>query len=138
MNAITIAAAERFYRRACPLHGRSKVFKEDIDTIGKASQPMSMAERLVTQRLAEITEAKIETMLRDQQGRRKRYLYNQRAVIGIEHILNGPMDPTTQLPIWREMLAMTKGSTIPKDDFMRMARAILCQVNLYDPETMAP
>src|SRR6056297_3087957 len=101
MNPLTKAAAERFYRRACPLHGGSAAFKEDLAKIGSAKQPMSEAEKLVSRRRLESQDAQIESMLRDQQGRRKRYTYDQEAVTGIEHLLDQPMDPTTQIPIWR-------------------------------------
>ena len=137
MTIATKAAAKRFYQRATPLHGRSAAHKADVAAIEAAPQPMAHAEKLVAQRNDEITESRIEEMLRDQQGRRKRYAYNQSAVIGLEHLVDGPMDPTTQVPIWRQMLAATRGTTMPKDAFMKGARAILSQTNLYDPATMA-
>lgn len=76
-------------------------------------------------------------MLRELQGRRKRYVYDQAAAIALEHVLDGPMDPTTQLPIWRDMIAATKGATMPKAEFMRRARAFLCKASLFDADTMA-
>lgn len=133
MTAFTKAAAARFYHRASPLHGRSTASKADLAEIANATQPMAQAEKLVAQRHREIIEIKIEAMLREHQGRRKRYAYNQEAVIGIEHLIDGPLDPNTQMPIWREMLAVTKGKTMLKADFMRGAYTILSQPSLYSP-----
>lgn len=137
MTTATKAAAERYYRRATPLHGRNAGHKADLVEIADAKNPMTKAEKLVAQRKTEAIEGKVERMLREQRGRRKRYRYDQEAVIGIEHLIDGPMDPHSQLPIWQEMLRATKGTTMPKADFMRGARAILAQTSLYDPATMA-
>ena len=137
MNPATKADAERFYRRETPLHGRSNDHRADLASIAKAAKPLAHAEKLVTQRNQEVADTMIETMLREQQGRRKRYIYNQAAVIGIEHLLDHPMDPQTQFPIWRSMLMVTKGTTMPKAEFVKNARAILCQKGVYDHATMA-
>lgn len=137
MTSTAKAAAKRFYQRSTPLHGRSAAHKADIASIEKSAVPMGLAEKLVAQRIAQAIDSKVEAMLREQQGRRKRYRYDQAAVIGIEHLVEGPPDPITQKPLWRRMLRATKGATMLKDDFMRGARAILCQTSLYNHAAMA-
>lgn len=137
MTSTTKVAAKQFYQRATPLHGRSAAHKADVASIEKSALPMGLAEKLVAQRTAEVIEAKVEAMLRAQQGRRKRCRYDQAAVIGIEHLVDGPLDPITQEPLWRRMLRATRSATMLKADFMRGARAILCQTGLYNHAIMA-
>ena len=133
----TIRTAKRHYSRHSPLHGASRQHKADLEVIAKASSPMLKADTLIAQRRDQKIDQRIDQMLSDLQGKRTRYRYDQSAVTQIEHLLDQPMDPQTQLPIWRDMLAATKGTTMPKADFMRGARAILSQFSLYDPQTMA-
>lgn len=137
MSAIqTKNAAEKHYRRHSPLHGRTTLHSEDLAAIKAASQPIAKAEALITQRRDEMIDQRIDGILREHQGQRKRYQYNQEAVMGLEHLVDGPLDPHTQQPLWSSMLRSTKGTTIPRDEFLRGARAILAQTSLYDPVTM--
>ena len=129
--------AQKHYRKHSPLRAGSKAHTADLEAISRASSPMLKADTLITQRTDQRLDQKIEDMLTDLQGKRSRHRYDQGAVAQIEHVLDGPMDPTTQLPIWRRMLAATKGTTMPKADFMRGARAILRQISHYDAATMA-
>lgn len=135
-DVITVGKAKRHYAAHTPLHGRSRQHKADLAAIEKASSPMLKADSLIIQRRDEQIDRKIEDMLIEHQGKRTRFKYNQEAVIGIEHLVNGPLDPNTQVPIWRDMLRRSKGTTLTKDEFYRGARAILCQTTAYDPETM--
>ena len=132
----TKPAAQKLYRTHTPLHGRSKDYAADLQIISESTSPMLKAETLLTYRRDEKITEKIEAMMRGLQGRRKRYTYNQDAVIALEHLVDGPLDPQTQQPIWIEMLGKTKGTTILKDEFMAGAKAILGQGSLYDPATM--
>jgi hypothetical protein len=138
-NSITASEAKRLYKRQAPTHGRSKQHKEDLETISKASSPVAKAETLIAQRRTHSIDKRIEEMLQDHQGpRRKRYTYNQEAVIGLEHLVDGPLDPITQHPIWQGMLTKTaKGATLSKPEFYSGARSILKQKSMYEPVTMA-
>jgi hypothetical protein len=136
-DAITISAAKRHYKRNSPLHGSSRQHKADLEAISKSTQPNSKADTLITQRQADTIERKVEMMLIKQQGRRKRFTYNQSAVIGLEHLVDGPLDPQTQAPLWHNMIRRSKGIMLTKADFMAGARTILNQTSLYDPMTMA-
>lgn len=129
--------AQKHYRKHTPLRSGGKQHKADLEVISKASSPMSKADNLISQRKIDVIDRRIEDMLDDIQGKRSRRIFNQEAVIALEHLLDQPMDPITQMPIWRQMLAATKGTTTSRSEYMRNARAILRQHSLYDPKTMA-
>ena len=128
-DAITISAAKRHYKKNSPLHGSSRQNKADLETISKSSQPNTKADALITQRRADIIDRKVDAMLIDQQGPRTRFMYDQSAVFGLEHLVDGPLDPVTQVPMWHDMIRHSRSTTLTKTDFMAGARAILCQTS---------
>ncbi len=132
-NAITIGDAKRHYQKHTPLHGRTRQHKADLDAIAKASAPMTKAENMVSKRRDEVIDRKIDDMLTRLQGRRSRHRYDQSAVIALEHLTDEPLDPNTQLPIWRDMLRRSKGTTLGKAEFFRDARAIFQQHSMFNP-----
>ncbi|WP_171125585.1 hypothetical protein [Ruegeria sp. HKCCA4707] len=132
-NALTIGDAKRHYQKHTPLHGRTRQHKADRDAIAKASVPMTKAENLIAKRRDEVIDRKIEEMLTRLQGRRTRHRYDQSAVIALEHLTDDPLDPNTQLPIWRDMLHRSKGTTLSKTEFYRDARAIFQQHSMFNP-----
>jgi len=115
------------YKDLSPLHGRSKVFKADIESIKKSSNPGSVCDKLLKKREREQVEGMVQDMMVGLYGRKKRYRYTQEAVIAIEHILEGPMDPHTQIPIWKRMLKKTYKSHMGKEDFIRDFQDIVLQ-----------
>ena len=125
------------YKRGTPLRSNSNQHKDDLAVIRRASRPMDRAERLITKRREEQIVSKVDAMLRDLQGRRKRYQYDQSAAMQLEHLTDVPFDPITQVPLWRELLSKTKGTTVDRDTFMSAAVSIFVQHDLYTPETMA-
>lgn len=132
-NAITIGDAKRHYQRHTPLHGRTRQHKADLDAISKSSSPMTKAENLINKRRDEVIDRKIDEMLSRLQGRRTRHRYDQTAVIALEHLTDDPLDPNTQLPIWRDMLRRSKGTTLTKAEFYRDARSIFQQHSMFNP-----
>lgn len=136
-NALTIGDAQRHYKTHTPLHGRSKDHAADLEVISEAPSPLDKAKALVTKRCNEAIDKKIMAMMTELQGRRKRYRYDQSAVMQLEHLERHPFDPQTQAPIWREMIRQSKGVVLSKEEFLKGARAIFRQPSLYDPETMA-
>ena len=132
---MSIMEASAVYRRGSPLRANSKAYQEDLKTIKNDSRPTKKAEQLVKQRNSEKIEETVTSMLRDLQGRRKRYRYDQSAACQLEHIVDHPLDPVTQVPIWRELLRITKERPTDRDTFMHYASAILSQHSFYDPAT---
>lgn len=132
-NAITIGDAKRHYQKYTPLHGRTRQHKADLEVISKAAAPMTKAETLIGKRRDEVIDRKIEEMLARLQGRRTRHRYDQSAVIALEHLTDHPLDPNTQLPIWRDMLLRSKGTTLSKVEFYRDARSIFVQHSMFNP-----
>ncbi len=132
-NAITVGDAKRHYQKHTPLHGRTRQHKADLDTIAKASAPMPKAENLIAKRRDEVIDRKIEEMLTRLQGRRNRHIYDQSAVIALEHLTDEPLDPHAQMPIWRDMLRRSKGTTLSKAEFYRDARSIFMQHSMFNP-----
>ncbi|MCA0906065.1 hypothetical protein LCM27_06605 [Ruegeria marisrubri] len=132
-NAITIGDARRHYQKHTPLHGRTRQHKADLHAISKSSTPMTKADSLITKRRDEVIDRKIDEMLTRLQGRRTRHRYDQSAVIALEHLTEEPFDPHTQLPIWRDMLRRSKGTTLPKAEFYRDARSIFQQFSMFNP-----
>lgn len=128
MSLMEAAAA---YKRGTPLSANSKAHREDLATIRKASRPVIKAERLVTKRTDEQLVAKVDAMLRELRGRRKRHYYDQEAAQQLQHIWSGPFDPQTQVPLWRELLWRTKERPIDCETFMRFATDILRQHDLH-------
>ena len=63
------------------------------------------------------------------------YDYNQSAAQQLEHIWPNPFNPITQVPLWHELLRVTKGRLIDCDTFMGFATNILRQFNLYGHNT---
>ena len=136
-DPIAVGKAQRHYKRHSPLHGASNLHKADMAAIKGATSPILKADTMIAQRRDELLDQGITDMLVEMQGKRSRYRYDQEAVIGLEHLVDGPLDPHTQAHIWRRMLEATKGKTMPKAEFLMGARAILSQTSLYDPPTMA-
>jgi hypothetical protein len=136
-NVIAAIEAVTTYKAGSPLRANSKYYQADLVSIRKATRPVDTALKLLAQRREARIVAKVDNMLADLQGRRKRYVYNQTAAIGLMELWSGPLDPTTQLPIWRELLESTKGTQVTRRVFLDAATAILSQHNLYDPKTMA-
>lgn len=132
-NALTIGDAKRHYQKQTPLHGRTRQHKADLDAIAKASAPMTKAENLIVKRRDDVIDRKIEEMLTRLQGKRTRHRYDQPAVIALEHLTDEPLDPHTQMPLWQDMLRRSKGTTLPKMDFYRDARAIFQQHSMFNP-----
>jgi len=127
--------AIKYYKENSPVHGRSKLFKSDLKQISESGQPVSLSERLVSKRTEEVLERKIEEMLIVLQGNRVRFTYNQESVIALEHMVDQPLDPITQMPIWANMLRESKGKRLTKADYMKGAKDILRQHSLYNKET---
>ena len=115
------------YKRLSPVHGRSKVFKEDVNSIKRSSSPISVCDKLLKKRNKEYVEGMVQGLMVSLYGRKKRYKYGQEAVIAIEHILDKPMDPHTQLPLWIDMLKKTKNSHLGKEEFVRGFHDIVLQ-----------
>jgi hypothetical protein len=136
-NVLAAIEAATTYKAGSPLRSNSKNYKDDLAAIRTASRPVDKALKLVAQRREARIVAKVDGMLADLQGKRKRYAYNQTAAIGLKELWAGPLDPTTQLPIWRELLESTKGTQVTRKVFLTAAFAILSQHSLYDPRTMA-
>lgn len=132
-NAITIGDAKRHYQKHTPLHGRTRQHTADLDAISKSSNPMTKADSLIAKRRDEVIDRKIDEMLTRLQGQRTRHRYDQSAVIALEHLTEEPLDPHTQLPIWRDMLRRSKGTTLPKAEFYRDARSIFMQHSMFNP-----
>jgi len=130
-------AATAAYKRGTPLRANSKAHQEDLATIRKASRPAVKAEQLIKQRTDAELIAKVDAMLFDLQGRRKRYRYDQAAAQQLEHIWPSPFDPHTQMPLWRDLLWLTKKGPTDRDTFMGFAKAILCQFDLFNPNASA-
>jgi len=126
--------AIKFYKEHSPLHGRSRLFKADLKQISDSSQPLSLSERLVSKRVEEVLERDIDSMLRKLQGNKTRFVYNQESVIALEHMVDQPLDPITQMPIWVKMLKESKDKRLPKAVYMRGAKDILRQHSLYNKE----
>ena len=132
------AKAERHYKQSSPLTGRHKARKVDLKEIAASNRPIDKAASLIKQRKIEAADNSIEDMLKDLQGtKRKRYAYDQEAVIALEHLVTGQLDPQTQEPLWRDMLLRSRDGNLSKAEFYRDARTILIQHNLFDPVTMA-
>ncbi len=134
---MSVMEAVSAYKRGTPLRANSKQHTEDLTVIRNASRPIEKADRLSAQRREEKIVSKIEAMLRELQGRRKRYRYDQNAATQIEKLWDGPLDPMTQVPLWVELLRKTKGKTVDHKTFIGTAIAILSQHKLYDPVSMA-
>ena len=128
MSLMEAAAA---YKRGTPLRANSKAHQDDLATIRKASRPTIKAEQLIKHRTDAVLVAKVDAMLFALQGRRKRYRYDQAAVQQLEHIWSAPFDPQTQVPLWRELLRLTKDRPTDRDTFMNLAKDILRQHNLH-------
>lgn len=126
------------YRLGTPLRANSNQHKEDLDIIRNASRPIEKAERLVAQRHEDKLIAQVDAMLFDLQGRKKRYNYNQAAAQQLEHLTQSPLDPHTQVPLWLNLLRLTKGKTVDRETFMASAVAILRQYDLCDPADQCP
>lgn len=135
MTNMVAAAA---YKRGTPLRANSKAYQEDLDTIRRASRPLVKAEQLVNHRIDAKLIAKVDAMLFDLQGRRKRYRYDQAAAQQLEHIWPTPFDPQTQVPLWRELLRLTKLRPIDRATFMNHATDILRQHSLHDINIAGP
>ncbi len=136
MSSIMEAAAA--YKRGTPLRANSKAHQEDLAAIRNASRPLVKAEQLVKQRADAKLIAKVDAMLFDLQGRRKRYRYDQAAAQQLEHIWPTSFDPQTQMPLWRELLTLTKDRPTDRATFMGYAANILRQFNLHDINTAGP
>ena len=127
---MSLMEATTAYKRGTPLRANSNAYREDIKQIRKASRPVAKAERLVRNRIDAKLTAKVDAMLLDLQGRKKRYCYDQAAAHQLEHLCSGPLDPHTQMPLWRELLLLTKDRPTDRHTFMSSARNILGQFNL--------
>ena len=129
--------AIRYYKKHTALHGASTMHKNDLAAIKAASVPSMRATTLVAQRNNESVDDRILEHLNRTFGRKKRHTYNQEAVICIEHMFDGPIDPITQAPLWHSSIAKTaEGGTLSRTEFYATARAILSQHQLYEAETM--
>ena len=96
------------------------------------------ATTLAAQRKADRIDEIIYSALTDAFGQKKRHKFNQEAVILIEHMVGGPLDPHTQMTLWRAGLEATKdGGILSKDNYFTLARSILVQDSLFDPVTMS-
>ena len=135
---MTNMVAEAAYKRGTTLRTNSKEYQEDLTAIRKASRPLAKAERLVKQRADAKLIAKVDAMLFDLQGRRKRYRYDQAATQQLEHIWPTPFDPQTQIPLWRELLLLTEDRPTDRATFMSMATDLLRQFNLHDINIAGP
>lgn len=135
MSLMEAAAA---YKRGSPLRANSKTHQEDLAVIHKASRPLDKAEWLVNHRTDAKLIAKVDAMLFELQGRKKRYRYDHAAAQNLEHIWPAPFDPQTQIPIWRELLLLTKERPTDRGTFMGFATDILRQFNLHDITTAGP
>lgn len=129
--------AKRHYKSNSPTHGSSTQSKADLEVISKSSQPMTKAETLIERRRMEQIAHKVDDMLADLQGRKTGFGYNQSAAQQLEHLSQSPLDPITQMPIWLDLLRLTKGTTVSRSTFMQYAQRILCQHSLYDARSMA-
>lgn len=130
---MSLMEATAAYRTATPLRANSKAHQEDINTIRHASRPVETADRLVKRREREKILTQVDAMLFDLQGRRKRYSYNHAAAQQLEHLWPVPLDPLTQVPLWRDLLRITKERPVDRETFMGFAVSILRQFNLYEP-----
>lgn len=128
MSLMEAAAA---YKRGTPLRANSKAHQDDLATIRKASRPVIKAEQLIKHRTDAALVAKVDAMLLELRGRRKRHCYDQEAAQELEHIWPGPFDPLTQIPLWRELLWRTKERPIDRETFMGFAKDILRQHNFH-------
>lgn len=135
MTNMVAAAA---YKRGTPLRANSKAHQADLDIIRRASRPLAKAEQLVKHRMDAKLIAKVDAMLFDLQGRRKRYRYDQAAAQQLEHIWPTPFDPQTQMPLWRELLGLTKDRPTDRATFMGYATNILRQLNLHEINIAGP
>ncbi|WP_425091092.1 hypothetical protein [Tropicimonas sp. S265A] len=120
------------YKSGTPLRANSKQHKEDLRTIRAATRKMETAERLVRKRRDDRFVARVDAMLFELHGRRKRYPYDQTAALQLAYLVDQPLDPITQVPLWRELVALTKHSRVDRATFLKFARNILCQHSLYD------
>ncbi|WP_300017265.1 hypothetical protein [uncultured Roseobacter sp.] len=92
---------------------------------------MAKAEHLISYRTTERITKEVDAMLFELQGRRKRYRYNNAAAQQLEHLVKGPLDPMTQLPLWIKLLRLTKELPTDRQTFMGLAMSILRQVSTF-------
>lgn len=120
------------YKNGSPLRTNSNSFKEDIATIRSARRPVEAADRLVKKRKEQSIHNQVKAMLFELQGRRKRYDYNSAAAQKLAHLWPSPLDPITQMPLWLELLKLTRGRSVSQETFLRFATDILCQHDLHN------
>lgn len=131
---MSLMEAVAAYKRGTPLRANSKTHQADLETIRAASRPLDKAERLMKQRQEDQLIAQVDAMLFDLLGRKKRYSYDQSAAQQLEHVWPTPFDPVTQVPLWRELLRLTKDKPTDRATFMGFATNILRQSSLNDQE----
>lgn len=97
-----------------------------------STHKVELADTLLSRRHTDHLADRIDQMLTKMTGVRNpaKHVYNQRAAQQLEH-LDTPLDPSTQMPPWRDLLAATKGTTVSRQAFMKSASLIFNQHDLY-------
>lgn len=104
------------YKSTTPLRSSDRWYKADVKAVLASSHKVELTDKLLAKRQADHFADRIDRMISEMTGLRNpaKHRYDNRATQQLEHLQDHPLDPTTQVPLWRELLAATKGTTVSR------------------------